>query len=155
LQNTDSHSQATHPTIGSTLGQKRPDGLFGWQVTSNDITVRVVPEFLPERSSPEQFFFSYAYHVTITNNATVPVQLLGRTWLITDGTGFLDTVEGDGVVGEQPWIQPGQSYQYTSGCPLRTPTGNMRGWYHFQTVRGAEFSSRIPLFFLRPDSIKQ
>ena len=141
-------------SIGLTLGETRRDGLYSWSVTSHDITVAVVPEFLPERSSPDQLFFSYAYHVSIANRSQIAVQLLARTWIITDGSGYVETVEGDGVVGEQPWIDAGQSYQYTSGCPLRTPTGNMRGWYHFQTACGREFSARIPLFFLRTDSVK-
>jgi len=147
-------SNSTSPAIGQTQGEARPDGLFGWRVTSSDISVAVVPEFLPERSSPDQLFFSYAYHVTVANLSDTPVQLLGRTWIITDGTGYIETVEGDGVVGEQPWIQPGSSYEYSSGCPLRTPTGNMRGWYHFQSAHGHEFNARIPLFFLRPDNIR-
>lgn len=141
-------------SIGLTLSETRSDGLHAWSVTSNDITVSVVPEFLPERSSQDQLFFSYAYHVTITNRSAVAVQLLARTWIITDGSGYIETVEGDGVVGEQPWINAGESYRYTSGCPLRTPTGNMRGWYHFQTSSGQEFSARIPLYFLRTDSVK-
>lgn len=144
----------TEPTIGLTLGEPRPDGLYAWQVTSNKVTVAVVPEYLPERSSPDQMFFSYAYHVTVRNLSNIAVQLLSRTWIITDGSGYVETVEGDGVVGEQPWIEPGQTFEYSSGCPLRTPTGNMRGWYHFQTTSGEDFSARIPLFFLRPDSLR-
>ena len=144
----------TEQVIGLTLGEARPDGLYSWNVTSNHVSVSVVPEYLPERSSADQMFFSYAYHVTVRNLSNVPVQLLSRTWIITDGSGYVETVEGDGVVGEQPWIEPGQSFEYSSGCPLRTATGNMRGWYHFQTARGDNFNARIPLFFLRPDSLR-
>lgn len=147
------NSQTTS-MIGLTLGEPRSDGLYAWQVTSNRVTVAVVPEYLPERSSPDQMFFSYAYHVRIHNLSDVPVQLLSRTWIITDGSGYIETVEGEGVVGEQPWIEPGESFEYSSGCPLRTATGNMRGWYHFQTPSGSDFSARIPLFFLRPDSLR-
>ena len=141
-------------TIGQTFSEVRSDGLCGWRVVSRDIDVVVVPEFLPERSSAEQHFYSYAYHVTVSNLTNRAVQLVGRTWVITDGTGYIETVEGDGVVGEQPWLKPNESFSYSSGCPLRTPTGNMRGWYHFKTEDGSHFSSRIPLFFLRTDSLR-
>lgn len=141
-------------SIGQTFSEVRSDGLFGWRVVSRDIDVTVVPEFLRERSSPEQQFYSYAYHVTVSNLTNKAVQLIGRTWIITDGTGYIETVEGDGVIGEQPWIKPHESFSYTSGCPLRTSTGNMRGWYHFKSEDGSQFSSRIPLFFLRPDSLR-
>ena len=142
------------PTVGQTIGSQRKDGLFAWRVTSHDINVTVVPEYLPDRSSPEQTFFAFAYRVTIQNLGHEPVQLLHRHWIITDGTGYVEEVEGDGVVGEQPWIYPGETYDYDSGCPLRTPTGNMRGWYHFKTPSGAMFKSRIPLFFLRLNSLR-
>lgn len=148
------HSSRKDAGIGLTFGEPRPDGLYAWQVTSNQVSVSVVPEYMPERSSPDQLFFSYAYHVSVKNLSDTPIQLLSRTWIITDGSGFVETVEGDGVVGEQPWIQAGQTFEYSSGCPLRTPTGNMRGWYHFQTASGSDFSARIPLFFLRPDSLR-
>lgn len=121
---------------------------------SNNIDVTVTPEYLPDRSAPEQSFYAFAYQVTITNYGIEPVQLLARHWIITDGKGHVEEVEGEGVVGEQPWILPGKSFEYTSGCPLRTPTGNMRGWYYFETESGMELKSRIPLFFLRIDSVR-
>lgn len=140
--------------IGQTTGSTLRNGLYSWRVLSNDIDVSVVPEFLPERSSPEQNFYAFAYRVTITNLGTEPVQLLRRKWIITDGAGYVEEVEGDGVVGEQPWIEPGDTFRYESGCPLRTTTGNMRGWYYFQTESGKAFRSRIPLFFLKTSSLR-
>lgn len=140
--------------IGQTTGIIQRDGLYAWRVMSNDIDVSVIPEFLPERSSPEQSFYAFGYRVTITNLGSEPVQLLRRHWIITDGAGFVEEVEGDGVVGEQPWVDPGESFTYESGCPLRTPTGNMRGWYYFETYSGKKFRSRIPLFFLKTNSLR-
>lgn len=141
-------------SIGQTIGTQRKDGLFAWGVTSHSISVVVVPEYLPERSSPEQHFYAFGYHVSICNLSHEPVQLVRRHWIITDGTGYVEEIEGEGVIGEQPWIQPGSMYEYDSGCPLRTPTGNMRGWYHFRSQNGKLFKSRIPLFFLRTNSLR-
>jgi ApaG protein len=140
--------------VGQTSGSLRNDGLFTWRVSSSDIDVAVVPEFLPSRSSTEQNYYAYAYHVTITNFTRETIQLLRRSWIITDGAGRVEEVEGDGVVGEQPFIKPGESYSYSSGCPLRTATGNMRGWYFFKSESGQSLKARIPLFFLRPNSIR-
>ena len=140
--------------VGQTESSQRGDGLFAWRVMSHEVDVSVVPEYLPERSNAERNFHAYAYHIKITNYGAEPIQLLRRHWIITDGTGYIETVEGEGVVGEQPWILPGKSYEYESGCPLRTPTGNMRGWYYFKSNSGNRFRSRIPLFFLRPNSLR-
>ena len=140
--------------VGQTESSQRGDGLFAWHVLSHNVDVAVVPEYLPERSNPERNFYSYAYTVSVTNFGPEPIQLRRRHWIITDGTGFIENVEGEGVVGEQPWIAPGATYSYESGCPLRTPTGNMRGWYYFTTKSGIQFKSRIPLFFLRTNSLR-
>jgi ApaG protein len=142
------------PNIGPTIGERVASGLFGWSVTSNDMNVKVVPEYLPERSSPAQSYYAFSYHVTITNLGPEPVQLLRRQWTITDGRGAVDIVEGEGVVGVQPWIKPGESYEYQSGCPLRTPQGYMRGWYFYETQKGLAFRSRIPAIFLRHDKFR-
>ena len=141
------------PNIGPTIGEPAANGLFGWHVTSNTMNVRVVPEYLPKRSSPEQNFHAFSYHVTITNLGLESVQLLRRQWTITDGNGVIDIVEGEGVVGIQPRIKPGESYEYHSGCPLRTTTGYMSGWYFFETEKGAAFRCRIPAIFLRHDKV--
>lgn len=140
--------------IGQTTGLQRRDGLYAWRVMSHNIDVTAIPEYLPERSSPEQNFYAFGYRIAITNLGHEPVQLLRRHWIITDGSGHVEVVEGDGVVGEQPWIEPGSTFEYESSCPLRTPTGNMRGWYYFTSISKVKFRSRIPLFFLRPNSLR-
>lgn len=114
------------------------------------ITVEVEPQYLPSQSSGDDDFFLYAYSIKITNNSPETIQLLRRHWLIRNGRGREEEVEGEGVVGKQPIIEPGETFRYASGCPLTTPTGNMRGTY---LVKGADqklFKIRVPLFFLRP-----
>jgi ApaG protein len=113
------------------------------------IEVEVVPEFVPEESSPEASQYVFAYHITITNRGETEVQLMSRHWIITDGHGVVREVKGPGVVGEQPVLKPGDKHQYSSFCPLTTPTGNMRGSFQMVNIRGAEFNVKIPLFFLR------
>ncbi len=104
--------------------------------------------FLPEQSEPERGRWFWAYHIRIENGGDEPVQLLTRSWLITDGRGVQHKVEGDGVVGEQPVVQPGKSYDYVSGCPLNTPTGAMQGSYQMIGARGEIFDVAIPRFAL-------
>ena len=113
------------------------------------LQIDVDPFYVPENSTPSDHYYFFAYRVTITNQGEAPAQLLRRHWIITDGTGTRHEVRGDGVVGQQPFLQPGESFEYTSFCPLPTPTGNMRGTYDFQLESGEEFAARIPLFFLR------
>lgn len=112
--------------------------------------VEVEPEFVAERSNPEagQYFFSY--RLKISNRGDVPAKLLSRHWLITDGRGEKREVKGDGVVGEQPELAPGAVFEYSSFCPLTTPTGNMRGTFEMENRQtGERFKIGIPLFFLR------
>lgn len=113
------------------------------------IEVEVIPEYLKSESVPEESRYLFAYHVTITNQSETTVQLLARHWIITDGNGVVREVKGDGVVGEQPKLEPGQKHQYSSYCPLPTPTGNMRGSFQMTNHLGAQFEAKIPLFFLR------
>ena len=113
------------------------------------IEVDVKPEYLADQSKPDQGEFIFAYHVTITNSGQTEVQLMSRHWIITDGAGVVHEVKGPGVVGEQPVLKPGQKHAYSSFCPLPTPTGNMRGSFQMVNTLGAEFSVRVPLFFLR------
>lgn len=123
---------------------------FVYAETSNDMEVSVRPEFLQKHSRPDQGVFAWSYHITIQNNSSRRIQLLSRHWIITNGQGVREDVVGDGVVGEQPIILPGRSYTYASGCPLRTPTGNMRGWYDCVDLDTREkIRAKIPLFFLR------
>ncbi len=113
------------------------------------IEVEVKPEYLADRSNPANQEYIFAYHITITNSGQTEVQLMSRHWIITDGTGEVHEVKGPGVIGEQPKLKPGQKHEYSSFCPLTTPTGNMRGSFKMTNQLGAEFSVKIPLFFLR------
>jgi ApaG protein len=115
---------------------------------AKDIQVEVESFYVPERSEPKRSYYFFAYHITITNRGDVPAQLLARHWVITDGNGQVQEVRGDGVVGEQPHLEPGQTFDYTSACPLQTPFGTMEGSYNFVTDGGEEFDATIPLFML-------
>lgn len=125
-------------------------------ITETDgIEVTAFPQFVPERSQPHFDCYFYIYHIQIRNNSQETAQLLSRHWIIADGKGRVEEVRGDGVVGEQPVLKPGETYSYTSSCPLVTPTGNMRGNYNMQSETGRKFSVKIPLFFLRNDQVMQ
>ena len=110
--------------------------------------VDVQPEYLPEQSSPEQGLYSFAYTITITNSGQVPAQLISRHWLITNAHGQVEEVKGLGVVGHQPLLKPGESFEYTSGCRLRTPSGSMQGSYFCVAEDGERFEVDIPAFVL-------
>lgn len=110
--------------------------------------VDVVPQFLPEQSSPEKGLWSFAYTITISNTGEIPAQLISRHWLITNGLGEVEEVKGLGVVGHQPLLKPGESFEYTSGCRLRTPTGSMHGSYFCVAEDGERFEVEIPAFAL-------
>lgn len=116
--------------------------------TSNDITVTVTPIFLEDQSDPDDDHFVWAYQVRIENNGPVTVQLRTRCWHITDANGLVQEVRGSGVVGEQPVLEPGETFEYTSGTPLATPSGIMVGSYQMQTDHGDEFDVAIPAFSL-------
>lgn len=122
--------------------------LFPFYTATDDIIVRVSVSFLPEQSDPERGRWFWAYHVRIENEGEAPVQLLSRRWSITDGRGAVHHVEGEGVVGEQPVIHPGASYDYVSGCPLTTSTGVMEGHYNMVTADGHMMRVAIPRFAL-------
>jgi ApaG protein len=122
--------------------------MLGGMTDSNDIKVQVRSYYLAEHSQPEQGRYGFGYTITITNAGSAPVQLLDRHWLITDGLGRKQEVKGIGVVGEQPVIQPGQSYEYSSFCPLTTPHGYMEGSYGMADKAGNSFRAEIPLFSL-------
>jgi len=110
------------------------------------VTVR--PQFLPDYSDPAEERFMFAYTVTIKNTGDSKAQLISRHWIITDGNNKVEEVEGDGVVGEQPVLEPGEAFEYTSGCPLETPVGSMRGTYHCVGADGTRFEASIPEFVL-------
>lgn len=118
------------------------------QTPTYSIEVSVTPEYLPEQSSPEAGRHAFAYHVTLTNTGTVAARLLHRHWIITDGGGHVEEVRGDGVVGQQPLLAPGEHYRYTSGAVLETPVGSMRGSYRMLAADGHHFDALIPVFTL-------
>ena len=122
--------------------------LFPHAATTRGVTVRVSVSYLPEQSEPRRGRWFWAYHVRLENEGASTVQLLTRHWVITDGRGARHTVEGEGVVGEQPLIEPGGSFDYVSGCPLATPTGAMQGSYRMVAEDGAVFDVEIPRFAL-------
>ncbi len=110
------------------------------------LVVRVAVNFLPEQSRIEAGKWFWVYHIRIENESNQTVQLMTRHWRITDGRGTVNFVDGDGVVGEQPILHPGQSHDYVSGCPLQTPTGSMEGHYSFRGEDGSEIKAAIPFF---------
>jgi len=116
-------------------------------VTRN-IRVSVDTAYVPGRSAPQKNLFFFTYHVTIRNEGPVPVQLLTRHWTITDGTGRVEEVRGPGVVGAQPRLEPGDTFQYTSFCPLPTQVGSMVGTYQMVNDRGETFDVNIAPFTL-------
>jgi ApaG protein len=122
--------------------------LFPHSAETRGIVVRVSVSFLPEQSEPANGRWFWAYHIRLENHVHQEVQLLTRRWVITDGRGARHSVEGEGVVGEQPVIGPSQSYDYVSGCPLDTPTGAMEGSYQMIGADGEIFDVRIPRFLL-------
>lgn len=116
--------------------------------TTNGITVTVKPVFLEDQSSPSDNHYVWAYRVRIENHGSETVQLKRRHWRITDALGRVQEVQGAGVVGEQPVLKPGESYEYTSGTPLATPSGIMGGSYEMETPAGGRFDVTIPAFSL-------
>ena len=114
--------------------------------------VEVEPAYLAEQSAPEQGVFTFSYTITITNVGEVAAQLISRHWLITDSAGAVQEVKGLGVVGHQPLLQPGQSFQYTSGCRLPTPSGTMQGSYFCVADDGERFETEIAPFLLEDGS---
>lgn len=118
--------------------------------TTRSIQIDVEPSFVPEESHPTENYYFFSYKVKITNLGDRETQLVSRHWVITDGNGETHEVEGPGVIGKQPSLAPGESFEYSSFCPLPTPTGNMRGKYWMvEEGSGERYSVRIPLFFLR------
>ena len=119
---------------------------FPYSATTRDVTVRVSVSFLPEQSEPGKGRWFWAYHIRIENGGGGAVQLISREWVISDGRGTTHEVRGEGVVGEQPVLEPGGSFDYVSGCPLNTPTGYMEGRYHMIAEDGSTFPVDIPRF---------
>lgn len=122
--------------------------LFPHVEETRGVIVRVSVAYLPEQSEPARGRWFWAYHIRLENEGEQAVQLLTRHWIITDGRGAKHSVEGEGVVGEQPLIAPGASFDYVSGCPLATPAGSMQGSYHMMAEDGSAFDVAIPKFAL-------
>ena len=123
-----------------------------YTANTRGITVSVEPTYLETRSSPDSSQYFWAYRVIIENQGRETVQLLSRHWMITNARGELTEVKGPGVVGEQPVIKPGESFEYTSGTPLNTPSGMMGGAYQLESESGERFDIEIPTFSLdRPN----
>jgi ApaG protein len=113
-----------------------------------DIQVKVETAYVPEESAPEQNRYFFAYTITITNTGLVPARLLSRHWIITDANSKVQEVKGLGVVGEQPYLEPGASFRYTSAAVLETPVGCMQGSYQMLADDGVTFDAPIPVFNL-------
>ena len=116
--------------------------------TTNKISITVNPYFLEDQSEPDDQHYVWAYQVTINNLSKERVQLKNRYWKIIDSNGTKQEVKGEGVVGEQPILNPGEKFEYTSGTPLSTPSGFMEGHYEMQTIKGIKFEALIPQFSL-------
>lgn len=114
----------------------------------NTIEITVKPQYIPEKSDPVRPYHFFAYHITISNKGNNPAQLLSRYWHITDGQGNTEDVHGPGVIGQQPKLAPGESFEYTSFCPLPTPMGFMEGAYRMIDEAGQEFDVEIKPFRL-------
>lgn len=119
-----------------------------YSATTRAITVSVQPFFLEDESEPDASHFVWAYHVRIENQGQATVQLLRRAWQITDADGRMQEVRGEGVVGKQPVLAPGESFEYASGAPLTTPSGIMVGTYQMVSESGERFDVAIPAFSL-------
>ena len=124
------------------------DKIMSTEQNKLDIDVGVKSTYLPNESSPGGGRYVFAYTVTLTNQGECPAKLITRHWIITDANNQVQEVRGEGVVGEQPHLQPGESFQYTSGTVLETPFGTMEGSYQMITDEGIEFDAVIPVFRL-------
>ncbi|KZL18899.1 Protein ApaG [Pseudovibrio axinellae] len=130
-------------------------GCAMYRAVTRNIQITVEPYYLAEESTPEDDQFFWAYTVSIENLGRETVQLMSRHWHIIDANGNSQQMDGSGVVGEEPVIEPGDSFQYTSGCPLNTTSGIMTGNYRMQTLSGETFAVKIPAFSLDlPDMVK-
>jgi ApaG protein len=121
-------------------------------MSSYNVQIEVSPQYVADQSQPQQDVFAFAYTITVTNTGNVPVQLISRHWIIQDERGHTDEVKGLGVVGQQPFLRPGESFQYTSGCRLRAPSGTMQGSYFFVAEDGSRFDAPIEAFILESSS---
>ena len=126
-----------------------------YRALTRDIEVTVEPYYLADQSDPDDSRYVWGYRVVISNHSDVAVRLMTRYWHITDQNGQVDEVNGPGVIGEQPVLRPGESFNYTSGCPLTTPDGSMHGFYAMQDENGTIFDVEVPLFPLDSPYVKK
>jgi ApaG protein len=119
-----------------------------YSTVTRDIQITVLPEFVPERSDADESTYFWAYTVEIANQGNLTVQLTARHWKMTDANGRLEEVQGPGVVGEQPILKPGETFRYTSGTNMTTPSGIMTGTYRMVNEMGDVFDAEIPVFSL-------
>ena len=110
--------------------------------------VEVIPQYLPDQSDPANELYVFAYTITIANTGETPAQLISRSWNVNDANGHTEKVKGLGVVGQQPFLKPGQAFEYTSGTRLRTPTGTMHGSFFCVAEDGERFDADVPMFVL-------
>lgn len=137
--------------MASAPEEPRPDQTR-YLETTEGIQIEVLPRFLPSESVPDQNLFVFSYTITLTNVGKITTQLLTRHWIITDGEGQQRDVRGPGVVGNQPILEPGQKFTYTSFCPLQTPTGDMKGSYQMMDENGRRYDVKVPQFHFRHPS---
>ena len=130
------------------MGLEIADDDLPYQAETRSIRVAVRPSYRPDQSAPDEDHFVWAYRIRIENRGPETVQLRTRHWVITDGNGRVQEVRGPGVVGEEPVLRPGQSFEYVSGVPLSTPTGLMQGSYGMHTDEGEHFEVEVPPFSL-------
>jgi ApaG protein len=114
--------------------------------------VSVTSQYIAEQSDPQEDSYAFSYTITVNNTGSVPAQLISRHWIIIDASGHTEEVKGLGVVGHQPLLKPGESFQYSSGCRLRTPSGTMHGSYFCVTEDGERFEAPVALFVLEADT---
>ena len=126
-----------------------------YTAVTRNIQITAIPEFVRERSDPETAQFFWAYTIEIANLGDTTIQLTHRHWTITDANGHVQVVNGRGVIGEQPVLKSGETFRYTSGCPLPTPSGIMRGSYRMVSEDGAAFDAEIPAFSLDSPFVKR
>jgi ApaG protein len=119
-----------------------------YEQETSGVMVRVAPQFAPEQSAPDERRYVWAYTIEIENRGDKPVQLLSRYWRITDDNGLTQEVRGDGLIGQQPVIEPGASFRYTSAAPLAAPSGMMHGAYSMVDAEGERFDIAVPVFAL-------
>ncbi|MBB4953121.1 ApaG protein [Agrobacterium vitis] len=128
---------------------------FMYRALTRDIEVSVEPYYLAEQSDPEDSRYVWGYRVVITNHSGTAIRLVSRYWNITDQNGQVDEVSGPGVIGDQPRLMPGETYEYSSGCPLDTPSGMMFGHYQMVTDDGDCFDAAIPAFSLDTPDLRR